>query len=65
MKSLCSIAVIAAFFCVSAAAEKTLKQGESEVYNEVVKDLSGTNFAKALVDLDTWRQKISGFGFRG
>jgi hypothetical protein len=58
MKSLCSIAVIAAFFCVSAAAEKTLKQGESEVYNDVVNDLSGTNFAKALVDLDTWRRKF-------
>ena len=57
MKILRSICVFAAFCFVAPAAEKQLKQGESEVYNEVVRDLGGTNFAKAIVDLDMWRQK--------
>jgi hypothetical protein len=51
------IAIIATSYSVAAAAEKQLKPGESDVYNEVVKDLSAANFAKALTDLDTWRQK--------
>jgi hypothetical protein len=50
------IALIAAC-SIALAAEKQLKPGESEAYNEVVKDLSATSFAKALADLDTWRQK--------
>jgi len=57
MRILRSIALIAAASSIAAAAEKQLKPGESEVYNDVVKDLTGTNFAKALLDLDTWRQK--------
>jgi hypothetical protein len=57
MRILHRIAVIAACCSVTAAAEKQLKQGESEVYNEVVKDLAVTNFTQALVDLDRWRQK--------
>jgi hypothetical protein len=57
MKILCWIAVIAAACSIAFAAEKQLKPGESDAYNDVVKDLSGANFARALLDLDTWRQK--------
>jgi hypothetical protein len=57
MRILRRIALIAAACSIAAGAEKQLKPGESEIYNEVAKDLAGANFAKALVDLDTWRQK--------
>jgi hypothetical protein len=57
MKIVRWIAVTAALCSVTAAAEKQLKQGESEVYNDVVKDLEATNFAKAMLDLDAWRQR--------
>ncbi len=43
-----------------AAAEKKAKdQGEADIFNEVIKDVSppSPNFAKALTDLDTWKQK--------
>jgi hypothetical protein len=49
--------LITASYSIAAAAEKQLKPGESEVYNEAIKDLTANNFAKALLDLDTWRQK--------
>lgn len=32
-------------------------QQEYDVYNEVTKDIAVKNFAKALTDLDTWKQK--------
>ena len=32
-------------------------QGEYDVYNAVIIDVAGKNFAKALTDLDTWKQK--------
>jgi hypothetical protein len=32
-------------------------QQEYDVYNEVTKDIVGKSFAKALTDLDTWKQK--------
>jgi hypothetical protein len=54
---LCIALLLTASYSIAAAAEKQLKPGESEVYNEVVKDLTATNFAKALADLDVWRQK--------
>jgi hypothetical protein len=57
MRILYWMAVIAASCSVAAAAEKQFRPGESELYNEVLKDLGGTNFAKALVDLAAWRQK--------
>jgi len=41
-----------------AAKQKQPKdQGEFDIYNEVIKDVSTNNFAKALTDLDTWKQK--------
>jgi hypothetical protein len=57
MRILPCIAVIAAAGSIASAAEKQLKPGESEAYNEVAKDLTSTNFVKALTGLDTWRQK--------
>jgi hypothetical protein len=38
--------------------KKNLKDtGEYDIYNEVIKDVTGNNFAKAITDLDTWKQK--------
>src|SRR5262245_39439131 len=42
----------------SAQAEKKYKEGEYEVYNEVVKDINTNNFTKAITDLDTWKTKF-------
>jgi hypothetical protein len=40
------------------AQEKKLKdQGEYDIYNEVAKDIQNKNGAKAITDLDTWKQK--------
>jgi hypothetical protein len=57
MKIPLCITLIAASHSFAAPAEKQLKPGESEAYTEVAKDLTGANFSKALLDLDTWRQK--------
>jgi len=41
-----------------AAKQKQPKdQGEFDIYNEVIKDVSTNNFTKALTDLDSWKQK--------
>src|SRR5438132_166733 len=37
---------------------KQFKQGEFEFYNEALKDINGGMFPKAIVDLDTWKQKF-------
>jgi tetratricopeptide (TPR) repeat protein len=42
----------------TAKPEKKYKdQGEYTVFNDVVKDVNGNNFTKAVTDLDTWTQK--------
>lgn len=42
----------------SAKPEKKYKdQGEYTIFNDVVKDVNGNNFTKAVTDLDTWAQK--------
>jgi hypothetical protein len=64
MKTLRIIALIAVLCLVAAAAEKQLTPGESEVYNEVVKDLGANDFAKAMTDLDTWRQRYPDSDFK-
>jgi hypothetical protein len=58
------IAVIAVFSVVCSAAEKQLKQGESELYNAAVKDLSGMDFTKAIADLSAWQQKFPDSDFK-
>ena len=63
MRILLCIALTAAACSIAAAAEKQLKPGESEVYNEAVKDIGANNFAKALLDLDTWRQEYADSDF--
>jgi hypothetical protein len=40
------------------SADKTLKPGEFDAYNAVVIDVNGSNFARAVADLDTWKQKF-------
>ena len=50
-----------------AAPEKKPKdQGEYDIYNEVLKDINpaSPNFAKALTDLDTWKQKYPESDFK-
>jgi len=53
-----SLLLLAALIASAQATEKKLKEGEYDPYNEVVKDINATNFAKALTDLDAWNQKF-------
>lgn len=49
----------------NAPAEKKVKdQGEYDIYNEVTKDMLARNFAKAITDLDTWKQKYPASDFK-
>lgn len=63
MRILRSIAVVVVVCSIAAGAEKQLKPGESEIYNDVAKDLASADFAKALTDLDAWRQKFPNSDF--
>jgi len=38
--------------------KKEYKPGEYELYNAVLEDVKANNFAKALTDIETWKQKI-------
>jgi len=58
MRLLTAVVIISVFCCTSAVAEKQLKPGESDIFNQVVKDLNASAFAKAVTDLDTWQQKF-------
>jgi hypothetical protein len=64
MQVLRLIAVVAVVCSFVSAAEKQLKPGEREIFNDVAKDLGATNFAKALTDLDMWRQKFPDSDFK-
>lgn len=49
----------------NAPAQKAVKdQGEFDIYNEVTKDMLAKNFAKAVTDLDTWKQKYPASDFK-
>ncbi len=55
-----SISLVLAFAMLAHAQKpekKTKDQGEFDIYNEVLKDINGNSFTKALTDLDTWKQK--------
>jgi len=43
---------------------KKLLPGEFDPYNEIVKDINQKNFAKALADIDAWRQKFPNSAYR-
>src|SRR5215472_3756437 len=58
MKLFTAVVIISASCCSSAIAQKQLKPGESDIYNQVVKDINAQNFTKAVADLDTWQQKF-------
>ena len=49
----CLLAAAALF-----AADKQYKPGEYEMYKAAADDLAASNFAKALSDLDSWKQKF-------
>jgi outer membrane protein assembly factor BamD (BamD/ComL family) len=60
----CAAALAAACLFGAAAApqgaaqkKQPKDQGEFDIYNDVIKDVSTNNFTKALTDLDTWKQK--------
>jgi hypothetical protein len=63
MRIVLSMAIIAAL-SLNAFAAKQLKQGEYELYNAVLMDLGGNNFAQAGADLDAWRQKFPDSDFK-
>lgn len=59
-RSLLVCLMLAAVLAQAQKPEKKPKdQGEFDIYNEVLKDINGSNFAKALADLDTWQQKYA------
>ena len=51
------IAALTVFSLVSLAQKKPKDTAEYEIFNEVVKDITGNNSAKAVTDLDSWTQK--------
>jgi hypothetical protein len=53
-----SVLLFAAVAIAQTTPEKKLQQGEYDPYNEVVKDINTTNFAKAITDLDSWNAKF-------
>ncbi|MGO9230263.1 MAG: hypothetical protein ACLQKA_13795 [Bryobacteraceae bacterium] len=44
--------------------KKVKDQGEYDIYNQVTMDMQAKNFAKAITDLDTWKQKYPGSDFK-
>src|ERR1700734_3878455 len=57
-RSVSLLLLTAAIAGAQTAPEKKLKEGEYDVYNEVVKDINTANFTKALTDLGSWTQKF-------
>ena len=57
-----SAAVLLTLFLTAApnanAQQKNLKDGERELYDAATKDVAAQNWAKALTDLDAWKQKF-------
>ncbi|HLK66839.1 MAG TPA: hypothetical protein VKU19_25575 [Bryobacteraceae bacterium] len=50
----------------AAAPQKNYKsQAEYEIYNEAAKDFGANNFAKAITDLDTWKQQFPESDYSG
>jgi len=57
--SVCGVLLVTALgLAQDKPAEKNLKPGEFDPYNEVVKDINTNSFAKAITDLDIWAQKF-------
>jgi hypothetical protein len=56
-----SILLLAA---LAIAADKKYKDGEYDIYSEAAKDLNANNFAKAIQDLDGWKQKFPDSDYR-
>jgi hypothetical protein len=48
----------------SAPAAKKYKDGEFDIYSAAAKDVGGGNFAQAIKDLDTWKQKFADTDFK-
>jgi len=48
----------------NAPAEKKYKDGEFEIYSAAANDVKGNNFAQAIKDLDTWKQKFAETDFK-
>ncbi len=49
----------------AAQPEKKVKdQGESDIWNQVIKDIAAKEFTKSVTDLDTWKQKYPDSDFK-
>jgi hypothetical protein len=57
-RSVSVLLLVAALACAQDKPKKELKAGEYDLYNEVAKDINTNNFAKAIIDLDTWSQRF-------
>lgn len=44
--------------------KKLKDQGEYDIYNQVIKDITGQSFPKAVTDLDIWKQKYPESDYR-
>ncbi len=64
MRLFTALVIIGVSFSVAADAQKQLKPGESDIFNQAVKDLNAQNFMKAVTDLDTWQQKFPDSDYR-
>jgi hypothetical protein len=59
------VCVLAAVVCLSAQErQKQFKPGETERYNEAIRDVSAGSFAKAVTDLDGWKQQFPDSDYR-
>lgn len=61
--ALCVIAAAGLALPQTAAQKKLKDQGEYEVYNEATKSAAAGNYAKAIADLDAWKQKYPSSDF--
>jgi tetratricopeptide (TPR) repeat protein len=48
----------------NAPAEKKYKDGEFDIYSAAANDVKANNFAQAIKDLDTWKQKFADTDFK-
>jgi len=48
----------------NAPAAKKYKDGEFDIYSAAANDVKGNNFAQAIKDLDTWKQKFAETDFK-
>jgi hypothetical protein len=59
------VCLLASVVCLSGQEkQKQFKPGETERYNEAIQDVSSGSFAKAVTDLDGWKQQFPDSDYR-